>query len=698
MKTKSNGQALLEIGVEEIPARFMPDALRQLREFTTERLNTAGLPFASLHVYGTPRRLVATIDGLPQRSNDRTDIAVGPPPQAAKDAQGNWTPAATGFAKAQKVAVSALVVQTTPKGERYVAIHHAKGQKTEAILKEIFPAVMQRISFPKSMIWESRDISFARPIRWILALHNANVIRFKFAGIASDRATIGLLSLGGEKIKIPNVARYKSILQGRCILVDQDERKKNISSQLESIAKKTKSNPVVSDDHLEEVIYLTEYPGSIVGHFPDAYLALPREVLISVLKKHQKFFPLETSKKQLLNSFVGVRNGTSEAQEEVREGYERVVNARFADAKFFFERDGENPLDQLVPKLSEVGFHAKLGSMLDKTKRVQQLTQKIGSALSLSESILVNADKAAHLSKADLLTQMVGEFPELQGIAGRFYADHQQQPNIVSSAIEQHYWPISAESLLPMTDEAALVAVADKMDTLAANFSVGLVPTGSADPYGLRRMSAGVVRILVDRKWNISVDALLHLAFENLTTAVEPKAVDDLREFFKQRLVTLFTQQGYRVDEIDAVLSARDQSLVIAQEKLKALKVIRGKPEFEALSVAIKRTNNLLKQANAKNLALQADGLGEQEQKLHRASMDIRARFFSFVNDRRFEDGLLLLVQLKNPIDTYFKEVMVMVDDQALREQRLAVLNNVKELFDSVADFSKLQTVSAKTN
>lgn len=697
MKPKSLPSALLEIGTEEIPARFIPEALVQLESLVKTGLTEHGVPFGAVHVYGTPRRLTALIEGVATRSSDRTDEAQGPPPKAAKDDQGNWTAAALGFAKAQKVPVTALVIKNTQKGERYVALHSIKGQKTEVILKELFPSIIKKLTFPKSMIWDAKDFPFVRPIRWIVALYNSNVIRFKLAGVSSDRFTLGLLALGGSKIIVTKPEKYKNVLQGRCILVDPADRQKNILTQTDVIAKKTKSVVVISESHLEEVVHLTEYPVSILGHFPEGYLKLPREILVSVLKKHQKFFPMETTKGHLVNTFIGVRNGPSDAQEDVREGYERVVNARFSDAQFFYEKDSKVKLADLAPQLSGVGLHVKLGSIWDKTVRVRALTHNLCEYLELDETIRQNSDRVAFLAKADLLTQMVGEFPELQGVAGRFYGE-QQENGTVAKAIEQHYWPLTTESQLPTVLEGALVAVADKMDTLTANFSVGLIPSGSADPYGLRRMAAGLSRILLDRQWNLPIEKLMDFAFEVLSRPVEHKVREDLREFIKQRLLTLFTQQGYRVDEVEAVLGNRDQSLAVVEGKLKGLKSVRGKTEFESLSIAIKRAGNLLKQARSSGqfgagepAAIEVESLGGHERTLCEAVQRIRIQFDSHLHSRNFKEALLLLAELKAPIDTFFKEVMVMVDDPKVRGERLSVLVMVKDLFDSVADFSKLQ-------
>jgi glycyl-tRNA synthetase beta chain len=693
MKTAPVKNALLEIGTEEIPARFMPPVLAQISSAAEKALAAAGIPHGGIETWGTPRRIVLYITGIAPRSSDRTDEAIGPPPKAAKDAQGAWTPAATGFAKAQGISVDKLVLKSTPKGERYVALHDVKGQKTEVVLKDLFPQLLKDLSFPKSMIWQSPDFRFARPVRWIVSLYNGNVVRFKLNGLTSDRTTIGLLSLGGQKISISKPEKYKSLLQGRCILVDPEERRKNIRAQLESISKKLKATVIATDEHLDEVVFLTEFPSSIVGHFPEAYLRLPREVLVLVLKKHQKFFPIENSRGQLTNAFVGVRNGPSESQDDVRDGYERVINARFSDAKFFFEKDSQTRLDSLVDKLSGVGFHEKLGSMKDKTDRIGRLTQTLADKAGLSSETRTAASRAALLAKTDLVTQIVGELPELQGIAGRFYAE-QQESKQIAVAIEQHYWPLTSEGTLPETDEAAVVAVADKIDTLAANFSVGLIPSGSADPYGLRRAAVGVIRILNDRRWNISVSELIDLAFSNL--AVQ-RGLKELKEFFDQRFSGWYCSQGFRPDEIDAVLTSNGASVSTLGEKLQGLKAVRGRPEFDSLANAIKRARNVLAQAKEKGFLPSSPEIdssevtGPVEKTLLEAISTVRGPFETAIASGHFQAALLQLASLKSPVDAFFAGVMVMDPDEKLRSQRLRILMQVKGLFDGLADFSKLQ-------
>lgn len=707
-RNTSNTTALLEIGTEEIPSRFIDPALQQLKSSAEKNLAAAMVTFKSVETFGTPRRLTVMIKGLSQKAEDRVDVAIGPPPAAAKDAAGEWTKAATGFAKAQKISVKKLVLKNTPKGERYVAEHHIRGKKTESVLKELFPALITGLNFPKSMIWEESGFRFARPIRWIVSLCNTRVIHFRLAGVQADKNTYGLLALGYKKIPISKPERYLAILQNRCIIGDPEDRREKILGQIESLAKKIKGKPVLDEGHVTEVIHLTEYPTCIPGHFPESYLKLPREVLVSVLKKHQKFFPIESAKGQLVNAFIGVRNGPTESQETVRDGYERVLLARLADAQFFFEQDAGTDLEKTAERLSEVNFLEGKGTLLDKTNRVKNLVQTMGELLlqqgdqsGLSTEKLEKAVQGAGIANADLLTQMVGEFPELQGVAGRFYALGQGKDPEVAAVIEEHYWPLTSDGRLPDSPLSSLVALADKIETLVSHFNVGHVPTGSADPHGLRRHALGIIRILIHQRWALSLSQIVDVAVEAYGSGLSGSMDDlknSLKEFFRQRCTGWFSNQGFRSDEIESVLAMDGEALPILNEKLHALKTVRGRSEFSALATAVKRAGNIIKQARSRNLfpdplpTLNPDELSEEcEKSLLSAIQDIRPKFNEGVEQHQFQEALLSLASLKNPVDSFFEGVMVMVDDEKLRNQRLALLHSIENLFRSLVDFSKLQ-------
>jgi len=692
--------ALLEIGVEELPARFIYPALNELKEIAKKDLAAGGLEFSNLEVWGTPRRLTLLINGLPPKAADREEVVIGPPPKAAKDEKGNWTAVATGFAKAQKISVNNLETRETAKGERLVAVRHVRGLPADLVLKSVFPAVISQITFPKSMIWESSGIRFARPIRWIVAIFQKKVIRFKYAGVSSDKTTLGLLALGGLKIPISGPETYQNQLRNRCILVDPEERKQKILGQLDSIPKKIRHGlkAIVKDEHLEEVVNLTEYPVGIRGQFQETFLSLPKEILVSVLRKHQKFFPIENSNGEITQFFIGVRNGPSDSQEGVKEGYERVTTARLADAHFFFEHDLKISLESLVGKLSGVSFIENMGTMLDKTERIKKLAGLIADELSLDPEPKQAIQLIAKLSKADILTQLVGEFPELQGVAGRIFLKLKGE-NLTGDGVEQHYWPLTAEGKLPSTPEASIVSVADKMDTLAANFALGLIPTGSQDPFGLRRSSIGSLRIILERTWPIPVIRLIDWAVSGLPSkfSANQEIKEKLALFLNQRLSSWLANQGYKSDEIDAVIANPIQSLATMFKKVKDLKEARTKPEFDALSIAIKRAANIIKQARERNLLPpSADGLNLEnaepvESKLIEALKTAAPKVGEAVSKENFQAAFVELANLKEPVDAFFEGVMVMVEDAAARDRRLTILVHVKNLFDSVADFSKLQ-------
>jgi glycyl-tRNA synthetase beta chain len=701
MKPHPKNTALLEIGVEELPARFVDPALIQLDQLTQTQLKEHNIHFSEIKTRGTPRRLTVFIAGLSPKTSDREDIQIGPPPKAAKDADGNWTQAAKGFAKAQKTSVSNLILQNTSKGERYVVLRQVKGQSTAQALKSIFPELIKKLSFPKNMVWEASQFKFARPIRWMVALYNSTVIRFPLAGIKSDKTSVGLLSLGGQKIPIRNPQRYHDLLRSRCILVDPAERRKKILDQLDAITKRMKpvAQVVRTEDHLNEVVFLTEYPIALKAEFDEEFLKLPPEILINVLRKHQKFFPIRTQNGQLSHVFIGIRNGPSDHQDVVREGYERVTRARLADAQFFYDQDAKTDLHTRAEKLSGVGFIEGFGTLADKTDRVIHLTQKLGEHIRLNDSQMELAKEGAALAKADLLTQIVSELPELQGIAGRLYS-HLKGQKELGDTIEQHYWPLTADGELPQKLEGAVVSVADKIDNLAANFAAGQIPTGSQDPFGLRRASIGIIRMIIEYKWNIRLGVLVEWAFELLPAPHRDntEAKGALKKFFHQRIANHLGTKGFRGDEVEAVLANQCcQNLASVCDRLQGLKTVRGRPEFDSLSVAIKRARNILKQAEQKGFnvsgsnGLDNENLGKHETKLNNALNAVQPQIADALLNQNFEAAFLALAPLKEPVDAFFDGVMVMVDDETLRSQRLALLKKVQDIFDQVADFSKLQ-------
>lgn len=695
---------LLEIGTEEIPARFLAPALALLQAAGRERLEKAGLAFNAVHVYGTPRRLALFVEGLAAKARDQEQEFLGPAVAQAKDAQGNWTPAAQGFARSQATTPERLGTRDTDRGPRLVFLKKTAGAPAEKILTGLLPDLIRSLTFPKSMVWEESRLAFARPIRWIVALYGIKPVVFTLAGVKSGRRTFGLRFQSKRPFDIPAPNRYVSLLKNHCVIVDPAERRELIGKQIDHVAKAHHGHIPVDrlSDLLEEVSNLVEHPVAVVGKFDPRFLAVPKEVLVTSMKKHQKYFPVfkDASCGELLPFFVAVRNGLSDNQGVVREGYERVLAARLSDAAFFFSEHAKRTLASRVPDLKGIAFLSPTLSMGDKTDRVRQLTDQLcADVFRPSAQVHAHAVRIAELAKADLTTGLVGEFPELQGIVGRLYAERDGEPAAVSRGIEEHYWPLTAEGALPSEESAALVSVADKIDTLAGNFLIGKIPSGSQDPYGLRRAAVGVLRLLEAKGQAVSLSNMIDRSLTLLRHANlgdMAKAAGSLKDFFQQRWAALAEARGFRPDEVDAVAAAGFDDVVDAWARLAALRDVRRHPDFAPLSTAFKRAANLLKQAEKNG----APAPGRPVESLFQtdaeralgARVDERSvSAESFLAARDYPSLLGGLVALRAPVDDFFGSVVVMDPDPALRQNRLALLAQVRSLFGRVADFSRLQ-------
>ncbi len=704
-------EALLEIGSEELPASFIAIGMRQLSALAQESLKASGVTYSSLETHGTPRRLAIVIHGLPERSPDQKKVVTGPPTAIAKDAQGQWTSAALGFARKQGLKPSDL----TMENGRLNAVVHIKGVATRQLLADLFPQWITRLEFPKSMVWEPSKFRYPRPIRWIAALYGSDLVSFSLAGVRSARWTLGLGPWSPKKIALTHAVKYAILLKNQCVLVDAASRQDTIRRYVEQAVKRVHGKVHMSQALLEEVGNLVEHPVAILGNFDPAYLDLPKEVLITCLEHHQKYFPVlaphpnslpkgEGDQRQgeakLLAHFVGIRNGMSVHQEIVREGYERVLAARLADARFFFNQDRRSPLAAKVEALKGVMFQEKLGNLFEKKERVKKLIETLASAMG-GFADLEKAKRVADLCKADLVTDMVREFPELQGIMARLYAKADGEDTVVCQALEEHYWPVTLTGPLPSSDIAALVALADKLDTLAGDFAVGLIPTGSADPYGLRRAAVGVLRILEDRKWPISLEKLIEDAVEIQPEHVKKAAVETknkLTQFMAQRFSALLAERGFKPDEIDAVLETGLCNISDLVKRLQALSGVRSKEEFVALSTLFKRSSNIVRQASKSTHGVGNGSLVQQDllhelsekllfEKLEEVERDVAEQ----IKAGQYLKALFAMAPLREPLDKFFTEVMVMVEDPALRANRIALMSRLVAGFSKIADFSKLQ-------
>ncbi len=693
---------LLELGVEEVPARFLSPALSALEAGARACFDQAGLASGQIRALGTPRRLALLVEGLADKARDLEQEFLGPALAQAKDAEGNWTPAAQGFARAQGVAPEVLSFKETDRGPRLAHVKKMPGLPAEKLLPALLAGLIRGLAFPKSMVWEESRLAFVRPLRWIVALHGARPVAFSLAGVKAGRRTLGLRFHSLKPFDVPLPGRYATLLKNHCVIVDPEERRSLIVKQIHQAAKHLRGHvPVEAEPALlEEVANLVEHPVAVVGKFDDRFLAIPKEVLITSMKKHQKFFPVykDESLSALLPAFVGIRNGLSDNQSVVREGYERVLAARLSDAAFFFDQDRRRSLESRVENLRGVAFLSPRLSLFDKAERMGALVERWARGLGLSGESAAEARRIALLAKADLTTGMVGEFPELQGVMGRLYAAAEGEPPAVARGVEEHYWPLAAEGELPGGDAASLAAIADKADTLAGNFLRGKTPSGSQDPYGLRRAAVGILRILEARRWALSMAEITDRALEALPEDLgdRARAAAALKDFFRQRWAALAEGRGFKPDEVEAVAAAGLDPVSDAWARLAAVRDIRRLPGFAPFSVAFKRAANLLKQAEKKGegadaVPREALFLTEAERALDARLKETRARVDPFLAAGDYAGALAVLVELRGPVDDFFTQAVVMDPDADVRRNRLGLLARVKSFFDRVADFSQLQ-------
>ncbi len=694
---------LLEIGTEEIPAGYIAEALPLVEKDFKSFLLTSRIAVEDIKVWGTPRRLVIMIRGMSEKQQDQKTEITGPPKQVAYDANGNLTPAGLGFAKKQNIKPQALSIKKTEKGEYLCAVLSQKGQNTDKILAAFLPQFITSIYFPKTMRWENRQVRFARPVRWLLCLWGKQVLKFKLGELSTGNKTRGHLILTGNKeAVVKNNTGYEKTLNQLKVIVDPLKRQARIKSELERVTK-GKGQLHADEILLSIVTNLTEYPTAILGKFDQRYLNLPAEVLVTCMRHHQKYFTLQDSQGNLLPYFVGISNGDPKAAGVVREGYERVLSARLEDAEFFYKVDTESSLAEKVEKLKGVVFQEKLGSLYSKSERVIKLSEHISSQLPFTSYNLADVQRTALLSKADLVTEMVKEFPELQGVIGREYALKYNEKDEVARGIYEHYLPLSITGPLPKTTNGSIVGIADKMDTIISDFAIGLVPDSSGDPYGLRRQAQGIIRILLDNHWNFSLFELIQKEIRILKESGIPvvdtgELLNKAWKFFRERIEYIFGFEPYKLayDEIDAALDIGYSEVYNTLKRAQSLHDLRPLPDFEPITAGFKRANNILKQARDKKLLGEGEKLDESrlveeaEKKLYHKFVEIKTEAEQYLSKGNYTEALRRLVTLRPDIDTFFDQVMVMVEDRQLMTNRLMLLKEIVGLFQRIADISKL--------
>ncbi|HUL34922.1 MAG TPA: glycine--tRNA ligase subunit beta [Candidatus Eisenbacteria bacterium] len=711
-KADKRVELLFEIGSEEIPAGMLPKAVSDLQAILERHLTAENFQQGvAIETFGGPRRLTARVRGLLAKQADAENEVTGPPKSVAYDPTGAPTRAAVSFAERQGVALHQLFLVQTPKGEYLAAKVTRRGRTAHELLLQILPRVIHDLPWPRTMTWTGLDgARFIRPIRWLVGVLDGKPLQFTFGGLTAGDITVGHRFLGKPKIQVKSFADYEKKLRANGVIVHPAERREKIERELAAYAKRTGFHVHPDPDLLQLVTYLNEFPHVIEGGFDPAFLELPDEILITVMRGHQKYFAVEkkggsrlSAGGELAPHFLAVINLAKDSQGLIRAGHERVLRARFADARFFWESDQKTRLADILPKLEKITYESRLGSYHAKVERMRAIARWLTEQwynLGMVQAHVADADRAAELAKCDLATEMVREFTELQGVVGGLYARAQGEPEVVADAVYDHYRPVGLDDPIPRNLIGCAVALADKFDAITGCFSVGVIPTGSSDPYALRRAALGIVKIILDQKLPVSLSLAVGAASRALLTnppkkQVTPQQEQQVLEFLQERAkFVLKEKSGYAYDEVAAVFRTGADDLVDVEKRLKALKAIRKSRNFEPLAISFKRIRKILEKANLPAEALQSVNPQlfekEAEKQLHIA---VRKAAASVSVDRRagkYQEALEEIAGLRKAVDNFFEAVMVMAEDEAVRKNRLALLAELLREFTTIADFSEL--------
>lgn len=686
---------LLEIGLEEVPARFVRGAMEQLQQKFDKWLQDHRISFDQVQAYATPRRLALVVTNVAEKQTDIEEEAKGPSRKIAQDAEGNWSKAALGFARSQGVEPEALYFQELQGVEYVYAKKSSIGVETNTLLAQGLVDVITSMSFPKNMRWGAYDLRFVRPIRWMIALFGNDIVPFELAGVATGRISRGHRFLGGETT-VENASQYVEKLREQAVIVDVKEREALISSQIQALAAEKGWNIAIKEDLLEEVLFLVEYPSTLFGTFEEDFLHIPQEVLITSMREHQRYFPVLDQSGKLLPYFVTVRNGDTQSLDVVAKGNEKVLRARLSDAKFFYEEDHKLSIEKALSKLENIVYHEELGSVGDKVRRITKTAQLIATQLKVNNEDEQKVKRAAEICKFDLVSQMVYEFPELQGIMGEDYATRLGENASVAKAINEHYQPRFAGDAVPSELIGAVVSLADKIDTIVGCFSIGIVPTGSQDPYALRRQATGIVQILLVHDLQLSLKELFELSLsvhsERGTKRTAEDIAKDLQDFFGLRVKNWLSEQGARYDVIDAVMVAGFSDLLLTKKRAELITAQleeQNKASFKSNVEAFNRVCNLAAKADSKQVdaALFQEA---SEKALYEAWSSIHPAFIEAVASRKLEAAYEQLSSTREAINAYFESVMVMAENEAVKRNRLAQLALIADDIQTIADLSKI--------
>ncbi len=683
----SRKDLIFEIGTEEIPSSFIPRAVSELARIAGDAFSQHHLSWVDIATFSTPRRMTLSVQGLDTEQPDRDEKIMGPPAKIAFTPEGAPTKAAAGFARTNGVDVSVLALEETDKGA-YVVIHkHIPGRQTAEILRELLPDLIMRLQFPKNMIWNETKVRFPRPVRWIAAVFGDETVPFELAGITSSEMSKGHRFMSKEPVRLTsNRQAYLDAMQQAYVMADPDARKQKLIEEARSAAKAVGGRLVEDEELALTNTNLNEFPGAICGGFDAEFLAVPKEVLITSMKEHQKYFAVEDESGRLLPFFIGIVNTASPRPEMVKNGLERVLRARLSDAAFFFREDTQKPFVDFTERLKGVVFHQKLGSIWDKTLRVQKIASFLASRLAPDSKDTV--EKAAFLCKADLTTSMVGEFPTLQGIMGRHYSLLSGESQEVSDAILEHYMPVRADAALPATTAGAVLSLADKFDNITAFFALGLQPTGATDPYGLRRQCLGILHIISHEKYRLSLREAFGFSGSLLPEKISAKlSIDDIMAFFLRRYSIDMTSKGFAADVIEAATRCGFDDIIDCTRRIEALSSVRRQPAFEPLSIAFKRIMNILREFDGDS-PTQEFLREDAEKSLYSAYLGVKSEVEPLIVSQQYEQALLKLLSLKEPVDSFFDNVMVMAEDSAVRRNRLSLLWVISRMFLEIGDLS----------
>ncbi|MBI0120271.1 MULTISPECIES: glycine--tRNA ligase subunit beta [Lactobacillus] len=680
---------LFEIGTEEMPAHVVERSVKQLAEKTSKFLKENGLKFKSIKTFSTPRRLTILVEELSEKQADIDEIKKGPAKKIALDQDKNWTRAAQGFARGQGMTTDDIYFEEL-KGTEYAYVHVQKeGKKATDILLGMSD-IVKAMTFPTKMRWDSHDFEFVRPIHWLVSLYGNEVVPVKILDITAGRKTEGHRFLG-DSVVLANSSDYEDALKDQFVIVDSTKRRTMIVDQMNKLVKKNNWQIKPDKSLLEEVTNLVEYPTVFTGSFDKKYLEMPKEVLITSMKDNQRYFEVYDQDDKLINHFIAVRNGNKDYLENVVSGNEKVLVARLDDAQFFYDEDRKYPLSHFVQKLDNVSFHDKIGSMSEKMKRVRIIGDFLANKWQLNDQVVKDFDRASQLYKFDLVTQMVGEFAELQGVMGKHYAKLAGEKDDVADAIEEHYMPTTSEGELPQTTVGSLLSVADKLDTIITFFAAGMIPTSSNDPYALRRYAYGIVRILLNQKWSLPFNEFLPeivSALENKTPAKLPKKAEqeeEISSFIRDRIKQYLQKNNYKYDIIDAVLASSQQDPIQILAAAKVLQLHHDDDKFKPVVESLIRINNILQKAKYKGQNIVKTELFENDTETELAD---GVSSLSKVNDlSKLYDGF---VKLQPIIDVYFETNMIMDKNEAIKNNRLAQLNGIAQLAKRLGDLSKL--------